>query len=78
MFLHRDDERHHVVVFPILSIATSDFMTIGEGKKDSLSNVFNAKTCIFRGSNGGGLNINYNGVSSQGAKEAYVLGISRS
>jgi hypothetical protein len=50
-------------------------MTEGEGKKDSLSNVFNAKTYIFIASNGGGFNINYNGVSSQGAKEAYVLGI---
>lgn len=58
-----------------MSIATSDFMTEGEGKKDSLSNVFNAKTYIFIASNGGGFNINYNGVSSQGAKEAYVLGI---
>jgi len=39
-------------------------MTAGEGKKDYWSYVFNAKTYIFRTSNGGGLNSNYNGVSS--------------
>jgi hypothetical protein len=50
--------------FPILSIATSDFMMVGEGKRDLLSYVYNAKTYIFGASNGGGLNINYNGVSS--------------